>query len=88
MPGFLKAYVYISGHVFIMTAKPQQTTEIAAMKEFSVPDTPQYKLLIILKEADMVKFAGQKVDEAKLHHTLDIVEKASQELENSNGHIQ
>ena len=64
------------------------TAEIAAMKAFSVADTPQYKLLILLKEADMVKFAGQKADERTLRQALYTVETESLKLEKMHARIQ
>ena len=64
------------------------TAEIAAMKAFSVANTPQYKLLILLKEADMVKFAGQKADERTLRQALYTVETESLKLEKMHDRIQ
>ena len=64
------------------------TTEIAALKVFSVPNTPQHKLLKLLQEADMVKFAGKHADENTLRRALYIVEIESLNLEKMNDNIQ
>lgn len=64
------------------------TAEIALMGEFRETDSPQVRLLNILHEGDMVKFAGQFADDRSLERTLDSVENAIQEWEKVNDQLQ
>ncbi len=52
------------------------TAEISRMPSFGAAGTPAARLLDILKEGDMVKFAGRFADDVSLARTLDSVESA------------
>ncbi len=64
------------------------TAEIALLPEFSDDDSPQLRLLDVLKEGDMVKFAGRFADDRSLNNTLDAVNSAVQEWEKINAQLQ
>ncbi len=64
------------------------TAEIALMSEFLVDDTPQKDLLEILKEGDMVKFAGRFADDRSLNKTLEMVTSAVGKWEKANAQLQ
>jgi hypothetical protein len=57
------------------------TAEISVMQDFSDDDTPQTRLLDVLKEGDLVKFAGRFADDRSLHRTLETVNNAVAEWE-------
>jgi hypothetical protein len=63
------------------------TAEIARMSEFSVSDTPQQHILEVLKEGDMVKFAGRFADDRSLNRTLEQVNAAVAEWEKDNAQL-
>ncbi len=63
------------------------TVEISEMPEFLGKDTPQLRLLDVLQEGDMVKFAGRFADDRSLHKTLDKVNSAVQEWEKINAQL-
>ncbi len=52
------------------------TAEIALMPEFLIDNTPQKDLLEVLKEGDMVKFAGRFADDRSLNKILEMVNAA------------
>lgn len=60
------------------------TVEIAHMLETSDDELPQNKLIRVLKDSDMVKFAGQTNNEQDLKKILVTVESAVSEWENGN----
>lgn len=62
------------------------TAEIALMREFSQPEGPHARILDILQEGDMVKFAGQFADDRSLERTLKTTDKAIHDWER--GHDQ
>ncbi len=64
--------------------KSATTAEISIMPELHGNDTPQLQLLDVLKEGDMVKFAGRFANDRSLHKTLDKVNSAVQEWEKTN----
>lgn len=63
------------------------TAEISLMQEFSNRSTPQVRLLEVLKEGDMVKFAGQLADDRSLIRTLETVNAVVEEWEKSNAQL-
>lgn len=63
------------------------TVEISEMPEFLGKDTPQLRLLDVLQDGDMVKFAGRFADDRSLHKTLDKVNSAVQEWEKTNAQL-
>ncbi|MCK5735587.1 MAG: hypothetical protein KAH21_03870 [Spirochaetaceae bacterium] len=64
------------------------TAEIALMPEFRVESSPLISLLEVLKEGDMVKFAGRFADDRSLNNTLEIVLSALGEWEKVNAQLQ
>jgi len=52
------------------------TGEIALFPEFCVNDSPQKSLLEVLKDGDMVKFAGRFADDRSLYKALETVYSA------------
>jgi len=62
------------------------TAEIGDMPEFGVAESPQGRLLDVLRDGDMVKFAGRVADDRRLAATLSDVERAVAEWEK--GHVQ
>lgn len=63
------------------------TAEITLMPEFSSPEAPQVRLLEVLKEGDMVKFAGRFADDRSLIRTLETVNGVVDEWEKSNAQL-
>lgn len=63
------------------------TAEITLMPEFSNPAAAQVRLLEVLKEGDMVKFAGRFADDRSLIRTLDTVNAVVEEWEKSNAQL-
>ena len=59
------------------------TAEIAEMPVFSDSEGPASRILDVLRDGDMVKFAGQFADDRRLEKTLDGVESAVQSWEKS-----
>jgi hypothetical protein len=64
------------------------TAEIALMPEFRTGDSPLIPLLDVLKEGDMVKFAGRFADDRSLSSTLETVLTAVGEWEKVNAQLQ
>ncbi len=60
------------------------TAEIALMKEFLLKQDPGFILLNVLKDGDMVKFAGQYADKRSLNRALETVSEAVKEWEKNN----
>lgn len=63
------------------------TAEIGKMHEFSSSECPAGRLLAVLHNGDMVKFAGQLADEGSLERTLIEVESAVAEWEKSHAEL-
>lgn len=63
------------------------TPEIGKMHEFSSSECPAGRLLAVLHNGDMVKFAGQLADEGSLERTLIEVESAVAEWEKSHAEL-
>ncbi|RKX89344.1 MAG: hypothetical protein DRP70_04020 [Spirochaetes bacterium] len=81
----LRAYLSDRSHHDCRSAT---TAEIALMSEFLVDDTPQKDLLEILKEGDMVKFAGRFADDRSLNKTLEMVTSAVGKWEKADAQLQ
>lgn len=57
------------------------TAEISAMMDLSAENAPQNRILEVLRNGDMVKFARHRADASSLKRTLKIVESAVTEWE-------
>ncbi|PIE05035.1 MAG: hypothetical protein CSA76_01140 [Spirochaetales bacterium] len=64
------------------------TAEIGRMKEFQSSEGPGFVLLNVLKDGDMVKFAGQYADQRILNRSAETVALAVQEWEKKHERIQ
>jgi len=63
------------------------TAEIALMPDFRSENTPGRDLLEVLKEGDMVKFAGRFADDRSLDKTLETVVSAVVKWEKDNAQL-
>ena len=64
------------------------TAEIARMPFFTMGGTPAARLLDVLKNGDMVKFAGRFADDRSLERTLAAVESALGDWEKADDQLQ
>ena len=63
------------------------TAEIGSMNEFSAAGCPAERILTVLHNGDMVKFAGEPADQGSLERTLIEVESAVAEWEKSHAEL-